>query len=70
MWQHVGCVIIPEKPTDGVLPAPPEIFFCEICRLRRADPYVIPVFFPLLCLELDLNACFMIFERAFLLVWY
>lgn len=57
MWQHVGCVIIPEKPADGALPAPPEIFFCEICRLSRADPYVIPVFFPLLCLELDLHAC-------------
>ncbi|XP_058182735.1 E3 SUMO-protein ligase SIZ1-like isoform X2 [Rhododendron vialii] len=47
VWQHVGCVIIPEKPTDGVLPAPPEIFFCEICRLRRADPFWTTVTHPL-----------------------
>ncbi|KAF7153219.1 hypothetical protein RHSIM_Rhsim01G0195800 [Rhododendron simsii] len=47
VWQHVGCVIIPEKPTDGVLPAPPEIFFCEICRLRRADPFWTTVAHPL-----------------------
>lgn len=47
MWQHVGCVIIPEKPTDGVPPAPPEIFFCEICRLRRADPFWTTVAHPL-----------------------
>lgn len=47
VWQHIGCVIIAEKPMEGVLPASPAIFYCELCRLTRADPYVIPViFFP------------------------
>lgn len=49
VWQHIGCVIIAEKPMEGVLPASPAIFYCELCRLTRADPYVIPViFFPLI----------------------
>lgn len=38
VWQHIACVLIPEKPMDGVLPSPPETFYCEICRLSRADP--------------------------------
>ncbi|GFP81000.1 e3 sumo-protein ligase siz1 [Phtheirospermum japonicum] len=37
-WQHIACVVIPEKPMDGVLPNPPETFYCEICRLKQADP--------------------------------
>ncbi|PIN16420.1 Histone-lysine N-methyltransferase [Handroanthus impetiginosus] len=37
-WQHIACVVIPEKPLEGVLPTPPETFYCEICRLNRADP--------------------------------
>lgn len=45
VWQHIGCVIIAEKPMEGVLPASPAIFYCELCRLTRADPYVIPVIF-------------------------
>lgn len=38
VWQHIGCVVIPEKPMEGVLPVPPEVFYCELCRLTRADP--------------------------------
>ncbi|GKA51284.1 E3 SUMO-protein ligase SIZ1 isoform X1, partial [Tanacetum coccineum] len=38
VWQHIACVIIPEKPMEGILPAPPPIFYCELCRLGRADP--------------------------------
>ncbi|RZC87504.1 hypothetical protein C5167_036045 [Papaver somniferum] len=26
VWQHIGCVIIPDKPTDGVPPVPPHFF--------------------------------------------
>ncbi|KAH9660932.1 E3 SUMO-protein ligase SIZ1 [Citrus sinensis] len=37
VWQHMSCVIIPEKPTEGNPPVP-ELFYCEICRLSRADP--------------------------------
>ncbi|ONI23934.1 hypothetical protein PRUPE_2G216700 [Prunus persica] len=35
--QHIHCVIIPEKTTDCNLPVRP-LFFCEMCRLKRADP--------------------------------
>ncbi|XP_075105369.1 LOW QUALITY PROTEIN: uncharacterized protein LOC107763176 [Nicotiana tabacum] len=39
-WQHVSCVIIPEKPIEGGAPPnPPETFYCELCRLSRADPF-------------------------------
>ncbi|KAL2507534.1 E3 SUMO-protein ligase SIZ1 [Forsythia ovata] len=47
VWQHIACVVIPEKPKDGVLPDPPEIFYCEICRLNRADPFWVTVAHPL-----------------------
>lgn len=46
VWQHVACVIIPEKPMEGIPPAP-DPFYCEICRLSRADPYVATIFFHL-----------------------
>lgn len=39
VWQHISCVIIPEKPMEGN-PQVPDPFYCEICRLSRADPYV------------------------------
>ncbi|GAA0164041.1 ubiquitin-protein ligase [Lithospermum erythrorhizon] len=38
VWQHINCVIIPEKPMEGVLPPSPDFFYCELCRLNRADP--------------------------------
>ncbi|EPS62109.1 hypothetical protein M569_12684, partial [Genlisea aurea] len=47
IWQHVTCVLIPEKPTEGVVPNPPDIFYCEICRLIRADPFLVNVAHPL-----------------------
>lgn len=37
-WQHMTCVLIPEKPMEGDLPNPPDTFFCEVCRLNKADP--------------------------------
>ncbi|XP_047970239.1 E3 SUMO-protein ligase SIZ1-like isoform X1 [Salvia hispanica] len=48
VWQHIACVLIPEKPMDGVLPSPPETFYCEICRLSRADPFLVSMAHPLL----------------------
>lgn len=36
--QHLRCVVIPEKPVDGDPPIPPQ-FYCEVCRLNRADPF-------------------------------
>lgn len=38
--QHIGCVIIREKTSDGVQPEIPPQFYCDICRINRADPYV------------------------------
>ncbi|CAM8898029.1 unnamed protein product [Rhodiola kirilowii] len=46
VWQHVGCAIIPDKPTDGDPPFP-DHFYCEICRLARADPFSVTVAHPL-----------------------
>ncbi|KAI3942898.1 hypothetical protein MKW92_020885 [Papaver armeniacum] len=46
VWQHIGCVIIPDKPTERVPPIPPQ-FFCEICRIDRADPFWLTVTYPL-----------------------
>ncbi|XP_061996632.1 E3 SUMO-protein ligase SIZ1-like [Rosa rugosa] len=40
--QHIGCVIIPEKTKDCSPPVPP-LFYCEMCRLKRADPYWVTV---------------------------
>jgi hypothetical protein len=41
VWQHMTCVLIPDKPTEGVSPEVPPHFYCELCRLNRADPYVL-----------------------------
>ncbi|KAL3365332.1 hypothetical protein AABB24_010466 [Solanum stoloniferum] len=47
-WQHASCVIIPEKPTEaGSPPALPETFYCELCRLSRADPFWVTMSMPL-----------------------
>ncbi|XP_012064860.1 E3 SUMO-protein ligase SIZ1 isoform X2 [Jatropha curcas] len=46
VWQHIGCVIIPEKPMEGS-PQVPDLFFCETCRLSRADPFWVTVAHPL-----------------------
>ncbi|XWS07915.1 hypothetical protein CRYUN_Cryun41cG0033000 [Craigia yunnanensis] len=40
--QHVSCVIIPEKPMEGI-PSVPAIFHCEMCRINRADPFYVTV---------------------------
>ncbi|KAF9590980.1 hypothetical protein IFM89_000525 [Coptis chinensis] len=49
VWQHINCVIIPEKPMEGAPNPPvPLQFYCEICRLNRADPFWVTVAHPLL----------------------
>ncbi|ESR49501.1 hypothetical protein CICLE_v10031116mg [Citrus x clementina] len=40
--QHISCVIIPEKPMEEIRLLPP-LFFCETCRIKRADPFWITV---------------------------
>lgn len=48
IWQHVSCVIIPEKPIErGSPPVFPETFFCGLCRLSRADPFWVTEVSPL-----------------------
>ncbi|XP_010425962.1 PREDICTED: E3 SUMO-protein ligase SIZ1-like [Camelina sativa] len=46
VWEHVGCVIIPEKPME-VNQSLPEPFYCAICRLTRADPFWVTMAHPL-----------------------
>ncbi|KAL2239464.1 UNVERIFIED_CONTAM: E3 SUMO-protein ligase SIZ1, partial [Sesamum indicum] len=55
VWQHMACVLIPEKPTEGVLPNPPDIFYCEVCRLSRADPFWVTVAHPLYPVKLNIT---------------
>ncbi|GFQ02070.1 e3 sumo-protein ligase siz1 [Phtheirospermum japonicum] len=55
VWQHIACVLIPEKPMEGVLPNPPNIFYCEICRLSRADPFLVTVAHPLNPVKLNIT---------------
>ncbi|XP_076903020.1 E3 SUMO-protein ligase SIZ1-like [Bidens hawaiensis] len=47
VWQHVGCVIIPEKPMEGIQPTPPTTFYCQLCRLARSDPFMVALAHPL-----------------------
>ncbi|XP_043718706.1 E3 SUMO-protein ligase SIZ1-like [Telopea speciosissima] len=51
VWQHISCVIIPEKPMEGVPPVPPQ-FYCEICRISRADPFWVTLAHSLLPVKL------------------
>ncbi|CAA6654791.1 unnamed protein product [Spirodela intermedia] len=53
VWQHISCVIIPEKGLDGVQPYIPSRFYCEVCRLNRADPFWVTVAHPLLPVKLS-----------------
>nr|XP_043609090.1 E3 SUMO-protein ligase SIZ1-like [Erigeron canadensis] len=52
VWQHIGCVVIPEKPMEGIIPTPPPKFYCELCRLGRADPFWVTVAHPLFPVKL------------------
>lgn len=52
VWQHICCVIIPEKPLEGVVPEVPPQFYCEICRINRADPFWVTLAHPLLPVKL------------------
>ncbi|XP_077233010.1 E3 SUMO-protein ligase SIZ1-like isoform X2 [Tasmannia lanceolata] len=47
VWQHLDCVIIPEKPMEGVQPEVPPQFYCEICRINKADPFWVTSAHPL-----------------------
>lgn len=46
VWQHVNCVIIPEK--EGMEVQTPAQFYCELCRIQNGDPFSVAVAHPLL----------------------
>eukprot|EP01018_Ginkgo_biloba_P009947 Gb_29862 [translate_table: standard] len=48
VWQHLACVVIPEKAVEGVQADVPSQFYCEVCRVNRADPFCVLVGQPLL----------------------
>ncbi|KAJ3686729.1 hypothetical protein LUZ61_015893 [Rhynchospora tenuis] len=50
VWMHAGCVIVSD-PVDGQFNIPTR-FFCEICRIQRADPFWVTVAYPLLPVKL------------------
>ncbi|CAD5166671.1 E3 SUMO-protein ligase SIZ1 [Musa acuminata AAA Group] len=52
VWQHIGCVIMPEGTLEGASPELPPRFYCEICRIKRADPFWITIGHPLLPIKL------------------
>ncbi|KAK4763333.1 hypothetical protein SAY86_009101 [Trapa natans] len=56
VWQHMSCVLIPEKPMeDNHLPVP-EVFYCELCRLCRADPFWVSMANPLYPVKLSITS--------------
>ncbi|KAE8734796.1 E3 SUMO-protein ligase SIZ1 [Hibiscus syriacus] len=55
VWQHIGCVVIPEKPMEGKPPLP-DLFYCEICRLSRADPFLLSIAHPLYPVKLAISS--------------
>ncbi|CAM0874327.1 unnamed protein product [Alopecurus aequalis] len=48
VWQHVDCVIIHEKTADSTPQELPSSFYCEMCRVSRADPFWVTISHPLL----------------------
>ncbi|KAJ6717714.1 E3 SUMO-PROTEIN LIGASE SIZ1-LIKE ISOFORM X1 [Salix purpurea] len=40
--QHISCVIFLESPVESDHPIPP-VFYCETCRIDRADPFWVTV---------------------------
>ncbi|KAM3233600.1 E3 SUMO-protein ligase SIZ1 isoform X1 [Capsicum annuum] len=56
-WQHACCVIIPKKPMEGGFPPIfPETFYCELCRLSRADPFWVTMANPLYPVKLAITS--------------
>ncbi|RCV36690.1 hypothetical protein SETIT_8G002400v2 [Setaria italica] len=43
--QHVECVVIPEneKSAGNISPDLPSCFYCEMCRISRADPFWVTI---------------------------
>ncbi|KAK9741538.1 hypothetical protein RND81_03G112700 [Saponaria officinalis] len=50
IFQHISCVIIPERPMETI--PPPTQFLCELCRVKRADPFWAAVAHPMSSVKL------------------
>jgi hypothetical protein len=48
VWQHVRCMIVPEKPVESVQPEIPLQFYCDICCNNHGDLFCITLAQPLL----------------------
>ncbi|CAH9072432.1 unnamed protein product [Cuscuta epithymum] len=56
VWQHISCVIIPEKAMESGTPSiPTGMFYCELCRLSRADPFWVTIASPLCPVKLAIT---------------
>ncbi|CAH9108903.1 unnamed protein product [Cuscuta epithymum] len=56
VWQHIRCVVIPEKDVESGIPTTPhKTFYCELCRLSRLDPFWESVSNPLLPVKLTIT---------------
>ncbi|PIN00736.1 hypothetical protein CDL12_26761 [Handroanthus impetiginosus] len=54
-WQHIPCVLNLGRPVEGVLTNPPDTFYCETCRLSRADPFWKTISHPLYPVKLNIT---------------
>lgn len=50
VWQHVNCVLIPEK--EGLKTEHPPQFYCDLCRIQFGDPYCVAVSHPMLPMKM------------------
>ncbi|CAK9190320.1 unnamed protein product [Sphagnum troendelagicum] len=48
VWQHLNCVVISDKPSEGVKPEIPSSFYCDLCRITHCDPFCVALSHPLL----------------------
>jgi hypothetical protein len=48
VWQHMNCVVISDKPSEGVKPEIPSSFYCDLCRITHCDPFCVALSHPLL----------------------
>ncbi|KAK4779494.1 hypothetical protein SAY87_015600 [Trapa incisa] len=55
VWQHMNCVLIPENPMEDNHVPVPEVFYCELCRLSRADPFWVSMANPLYPVKLSVT---------------
>ncbi|CAM6097031.1 unnamed protein product [Calypogeia fissa] len=53
VWQHISCVVIPEKPVEE--PEVPSQFYCELCRINRSDPFCVTLQSPMPAAKLSSN---------------